>query len=150
MVLVSRHSVDICVRVVPNRHSVTRSSLLSSLTTFVLCIVNIKYAACSRANLCHHAILSRPCHPCVCWRRRSFSCVVSNTESVTSSSLSSSPTFGRLVFFSLQNGSCGHPNVCHRCIPSPIRHSCVSAGIVVPLFVSFVSVGLQVRHGACF
>jgi len=87
---------------------------------------------------------------CVCWRRRSFSCVVSNTESVTSSSLSSSPTFGRLVFFSLQSGSCGLPNVCHRCIPSPIRHSCVSAGIVVPLFVSFVSVGLQVRHGACF
>ena len=38
---------------------------------------------------------------CVCWRRRSFSCVVSNTESVTSSSLSSSPTFGRLVFLQL-------------------------------------------------
>ena len=55
-----------------------------------------------------------------------------------------------LCFCSLQSGSCGLPNVCHRCIPSPIRHSCVSAGIVVPLFVSFVSVGLQVRHGACF
>ena len=136
---------------VPNRHSVTRSSLVSSLTTFVSCIVNIKYAACSRANLCHQAILSRPCHPCVCVGVVVPLVVLYQTQNP--SPLRHSPRLRRsvvLCFCSLQSGSCGHPNVCHRCIPSPIRHSCVSAGIVVPLFVSFVSVGLQVRHGACF
>ena len=88
-----------CVRVVPNSQFVTRSSLFSSRSSFVLCIVNTKYAPCSHANLCPHSILSRRCHPCVCWRRRSFGCVISHAESVTFASLSSSPTFGRLVLF---------------------------------------------------